>query len=455
MGLEKWYELQEGQKVYCLDTNIILDNPSNIIKLYDNGNIILLPEVVIDECDAKKSGFEEINYNARQFARFLEESEILGKYEENGLLYIKTRIESLGVELYIVSKQEYKCESTKVALNILNDRKILEVASDASIIFKDLIFISLDIMARTRALSLGITTETLKGKDQKLEFQFHKTLEIPEYNGKINDVLKTIQLEPETTSLEITNDSGKKYFYFKNKNSQFELLDEKNEKKFPAPPVNLMQKVASNIIYDEADISVIFGPAGTGKNVIALSSAMRLIDTKEYNKIYYIRRTIISGDTEDELGFLPGDLNDKMAGYNYPLEDSLTKLAKLKKRDAKKEDIEEIVSNYKEKYDIEYLYAGHLRGSTLEDNSIIIIDEAQNGSVSFMKTMISRVGQHSIVIVLGSNNQIDSKYLNKYNNALTTLMKKSKNENSLSLRIVELKNVIRSKHAEWADDELI
>ena len=442
----------EIKKCYSIDTNIVLDNPSNIIKLYDNGNIILVPEVVIDELDAKKSGFEEINYNARQFARFLEEAEIISKEQKGEMLFIKTKIESLGIELFIVSKQEYKCESSKIALNILNDRKILEVTADAQKFFPDIIFISLDIMARTRALSLGIATETLKGKDQKLEFEFHKTLEISDFSGKINS-LDTSLLEPETTSLEITNNTGKKYFYFKNKNSQFELLDEKNEKKFPAPPINLMQKVASNIIYDEADISVIFGSAGTGKNVIALSSAMRLIDTKEYKKIYYIRRTIISGSSEDELGFLPGTLEDKMSGYNYPLEDSLTKLAKLKKRDAKKEDIEEMVTNYKEKYDIEYLYAGHLRGSTLEDNSIIIIDEAQNGSISFMKTMISRVGPHSIVIVLGSNNQIDSQYLNKYNNALTALMKKSKNENTLSLRVIELKNVIRSKHAEWADEE--
>lgn len=448
------FSLKEGQKCYVIDTNIPLDNPSNLVKLYDNGNVILIPEVVIDELDSKKTGFDELNYNARAFARLLEESEIISKCNLRELMYIKTRIESLGIELYIVSKKEYKCESSKIALNILNDRKILEVAQDATNEFKDLIFISLDIMARTRALSLGLRTETLKGKDQKLEFEFHKTLVVDNYNGKLQDINDEIKSFPiETTSLEVQNENGKKFFYFKNKNNQFELLDEKNEKKFPAPPLNLMQKVAANIIYDEADISLIFGAAGCGKNIVALSSAMRLVDTKEYNKIYYIRRTIISGDTEDELGFLKGDLNEKMAGYNVPLEDSLTKIAKLKKRNAKKEEIDEIVLSYKTKYDIEYLYAGHLRGSTLDDNSILIIDEAQNGSESFMKTVISRVGQNSIVIVLGSNNQIDSKYVNKYTNGLTSIMKKSKKENTLSLRVVELKNVIRSKHAEWADEE--
>ena len=239
-------------KVYSIDTCVILDNPSNIIKLYDNGNTIIIPEVVIDELDAKKGGLDELGYHARQFARFLEEAEIISKEQKGDLLFIKTKIESLGIELYIVSKQEYKCESSKIALNILNDRKILEVTVDSQEFFPDIIFISLDIMARTRALSLGINTETLKGKDQKLEFEFHKTMEISDYNGNFKSL--DISFEPETTSLEITNELGKKFFYFKNKNSQFELLDEKNEKKFPAPPINLMQKVASNIIYDEAEI---------------------------------------------------------------------------------------------------------------------------------------------------------------------------------------------------------
>lgn len=451
--MQKHQENPETQKCYSIDTNIVLDNPSNIIRLYDNGNIIIVPEVVIDELDNKKSGFDEINYNAREFARFLEEAEILSKELKGDLLFIKTRIESLNIELFIVSKNEYKCESSKIALNILNDRKILEVSKDAQQFHPDIIFISLDIMARTRALSLGIKTETLKGKDQKLEFEFHKIVEIPDYSGKITDIIGSLELQPETTSLEITNSLGKKYFYFKTRNGFFEEIDEKNEKRFPAPPINLMQKVASNIIYDEAEIAVVLGAAGSGKNIIALSSAMRLVDKKEYNKIYYIRRTIISGDSEDELGFMPGSLDEKMSGYNQPLEMSLTKMAKLKKRDAKKEDIETMVDQYKKDYDIEYLYAGHLRGTTLDDNSILIIDEAQNASSSFMKTAISRVGQNSIVIVLGSNNQIDSKYLNKYNNALTALMKKSKNNTDISLRVVELKNVIRSKHAEWADIE--
>ncbi len=196
----------------------------------------------------------------------------------------------------------------------------------------------------------------------------------------------------------------------------------------------------------------------TGKTLIALSSAMKLIDLNKglYNKIYYIRKTVISGDKEDELGFLPGSLEEKMEGYNAPMEDSLKKIAQLKKRDAAKEVIEEVIFKLKEKYDIEYLYAGHLRGSTLDDGSILICDEVQNWNITSIRTIFSRMGKNSHIIAMGSNNQIDSQYLTKNTNALTFLMDKcgKENESDVSIRGVRLTNVMRSKIAEWADLEL-
>src|SRR5574344_1521286 len=183
-----------NKKAYCIDTNIILDNPDNIIKLYDNENIILIPEVVIDELDNKKSGFEEINYNARQFARLLEEAEIISKEIKGNLLFIMTRIESLNIELFIVSKKEYECENSKIALNILNDRKILEIANEANEYFDNLKCISLDIMCRTRAFSLGLATETLKGKDEITTFEFHKTIVVPDVK-MIKDGIDVISID--------------------------------------------------------------------------------------------------------------------------------------------------------------------------------------------------------------------------------------------------------------------
>ncbi len=183
-----------------------------------------------------------------------------------------------------------------------------------------------------------------------------------------------------------------------------------------------------------------------------------LIDKErdKYKKIYYIRRTVIAGSKEDELGFLPGTLEEKMQGYNQPMEDSLKKVAQLKKRGATKEVIEDTMLDLKEKYDIEYLYAGHLRGSTLEDGSILICDEVQNWDITSIRTIFSRMGKDSHIIAMGSNNQIDSQYLTKNTNALTFLMDKCGQENASDVGVkgIRLTNVMRSKISEWADNEL-
>ena len=459
--------LSENQKVYVLDTNIPLDDPSNIVKLYDNGNILLLPEVVIDEMDAKKSGFDEINYNARQFARLLEESEIISKYQSDGLLYIKTKIESLDVELFIVSKQEYTCESTKVALNILNDRKILEIACDASKVFPDLIFISLDIMARTRALSLGIDTETLKGKDQKLEFEFHKTIVVQNVKSvKDGTDIYSVDSEykPENYSYTLEDEvSGQQRLFSVQNNHLFEV-DETILERQSVKPINKEQKFFSNAILDEtANVIICDAKAGSGKTLLALSAAMRLVKLKKYSKILYIRNSIESTDKGEDVGYLPG-LETKFEIYNHPLYDNLRYIARneLKKSKAntpksradtkeQEDSIAEKVEAYKKEYNIETMWVGEMRGRTF-DNAVIILDEAQNLSGKSTLLVLSRIDKTCKLIAIGSNKQIDNMYTNKYINGLSTLLKASKEKHpEVTLFAGELNKVVRGPITEWAE----
>lgn len=454
-------------KIYCIDTNIILDNPSNIIKLYDNGNTIIIPEVVIDELDNKKSGLTELGYNARQFARFLEEAEIISKEQKGDLLFIKTRIESLNIELYIVSKQEYKCETSKVALNILNDRKILEIASDASTIFPDLIFISLDIMARTRALSLGIDTETLKGKDQKLEFEFHKTImvdnvKIIKDGTKISDI--DVEYKPENYSYTLEDkDSGQQRLFYVQNDHLFEV-DESMLEKQSVKPINKEQKFFSNsILSGIADIIICDAKAGAGKTLLALSAAMRLVRLKEYSKIIYIRNSIESTDKGEEIGFVSG--NDfKFEIYNYPLFDSLKYIARseIKKSKAntpksradasdQEQMINEKIEAYVKEYNIETLWLGAARGRTFSD-AIVIIDECQNLSSKSALLAVSRIDKTCKLIAIGSNKQIDNMYTNKYINGLSTLLKASEEKHpEVTLFAGELNKVVRGPITEFAE----
>ena len=156
-------------KYYVLDTNILLEDATNIYKLsQESKNLIILPETVLDEIDSKKSGFDEINFQAREFARILENSIIVNSKKED--LYKIIRIEIKNDKktiIDIISKEEYDVKIKDVSLNIINDRKILEIANFSKTYYKkEVEFLSLDIMARIRAVSLDIKTDSLVGEDK-------------------------------------------------------------------------------------------------------------------------------------------------------------------------------------------------------------------------------------------------------------------------------------------------
>ena len=459
-----------NKKAYCIDTNIILDNPDNIIKLYDSENIILIPEVVIDELDNKKSGFEEINYNARQFARLLEEAEIISKETKGNLLFIKTKIESLNIELFIVSKKEYECENSKIALNILNDRKILEVAKFAKNYYnKDIKFVSMDIMARTRAISLDIKSVALHGKDSdKFNFDFIKNIDINFEDLEDLENQDIIKFDKEHKVSDFSYCLKVKHsdqiILASIQNNRIKILDEEEVRNQIITPLNKEQLFFSNAIINHFyNVLIVEAKAGSGKTLLALSGALKLVKQKHFQKIIYIRNSIESLDKGEDVGYLPG-LEEKFRIYNHPLMDSLEYIIRTehKRRRSKRDDIsytpledsevssrvEQMISNY----GIETMWVGEMRGRTLS-NSFIIIDEAQNMSNKTMQMVLSRVDSSCKVVILGSNKQIDNFYVNKYTNALTTLLKSTQNDNNLvNIFAIKLEKVLRGPITEWAEN---
>ena len=204
------------------------------------------------------------------------------------------------------------------------------------------------------------------------------------------------------------------------------------------------------------DIVISNSPAGSGKTCLALSAAMKLLDDYKgkYDKIVYIRKTVIS-DSE-ELGFLPGTLDDKMAGYLGPLYSNLEYIANSKYKTSKakltKEEVDDKIKELITKYGIISMYEGHLRGTNIR-NAVLIWDEIQNDSVSSAKTILTRLDDSSRVFAIGSTKQIDNKYVNKHNCALTFLLSKINQDNGgVKVAGMELTQIERSKIAEWADN---
>ncbi|NQY94378.1 MAG: PhoH family protein [Campylobacteraceae bacterium] len=460
-------------KRYLLDTNILLEDATNIFKLAEEGkNIIILPETVLDEIDSKKSGFDEINFQAREFARILENATIDLSKQIDGHKIVRLRVSEPHLTLIdVISKDDYEANPHSIPINIFNDRKILEIAKFANEYYEhEITFLSLDIMARTRALSMDIKTDSLIGSiNDEFDFEFVKHVEVKfedlEFleNSDIYKYDKDHQAHNFSYCFKVK--SSDQVILVNVQNEKVRILDESEIRNQVITPLNKEQLFLSNALNQNYyNILIVEAKAGSGKTLLAISGAMKLIRHKVYQRIIYVRNSIESLDKGEDVGYLPG-LEEKFRIYNHPLMDSLDYIIrsehKKKKSNRKSNeayaelDDQEVtirMEQFIQNYSIETMWVGEMRGRTIS-NAVVIVDEAQNMSNKTMQMVLSRVDSSCKVIILGSNKQIDNFYVNKHTNSLTTLLRSTKEKSDLvHLFAIELEKVLRGPITEWAEN---
>lgn len=445
-------------KTFALDTNIILDNPENIYRLYNNENNIIIPDIVIDELDSKKSGLDELGYRSREFARLLDSLEVKETIKEGNL--IVNILENERLKLCVVSKTYKKYDDTHQA--IINDRKIIECAKECQKHFKNLRFISLDTMCRLRAISEGLEVETLTLNTEEKNYLFSKEVnfDLPTDNMDIFEL--DPEHEPENYNY-IINESNGNVIIGRCVNDKLQIINEKNLEKQDIRPLNLGQKFYVDAILDEKiDIVLSEATSGSGKSLIAVATAMRLINEKKYSGIVYIRNSIESTDKGEDVGYLSGN-EEKFAVYNHPLYDCITMIAqkqlqssnsnksKAKKVEIDAQALEERTEELIKRYNIETMWVGELRGRTIQ-NKVVIFDEVQNASVKSSLLVLTRLDKDCKIIICGSNRQIDNPYVNKYNNGLSLLLNSAYVKHpELNISAVNLIKTVRGPMAEFAE----
>lgn len=460
-------------KYYILDTNILLEDAGNIFKLsQESKNLIILAETVLDEIDSKKSGFDEINFQAREFARILENSMVVNSLKINEYKIITIKLDDkYETTIDIISKENYDVNIRNVPINIINDRKILEIAKFANNYYdKEVEFLSLDIMARTRAISLDIKTDSLIGSSQdEFNYEYIKEITINFDELEFLDNQEIIKFDkdykPFNYSYCFKVKSSDQVILANIENERIRVLDEVEVRNQIITPLNKEQLFFSNAILSHFfNVLIVEAKAGSGKTLLALSGALKLVRQKYFQRIIYIRNSIESLDKGEDVGYLPG-LEEKFRIYNHPLMDSLDYIirSEYKKRKLKKnnnensfsplddEEVNAKIEEMKKNYSIETMWVGEMRGRTLS-SAFIIIDEAQNMSNKTMQMVLSRIDNSCKVVILGSNKQIDNFYVNKYTNALTTLLKSTQYDNKLVRTFaIKLKKVLRGPITEWAE----
>lgn len=448
-----------------IDTNIILENASNIFKLSENNNKIIIPETVIDEVDSKKSGFDEINFQAREFGRFLADAYILNTetydHQDYGSVIITSMIVQ-ETQIDIISFKEYNLKN--IEKNVLNDRKIIEVARFAATHYgspDSTVLVSNDVMCRMRAISLKVNAECLSKNKDAVDVDFIRDIydfdeSLFQYmnNGPIQDYVDDHKHENFCYRFHCVSGNEKLVYVI---NDRINFVTDELFNGLTVEPLNVGQKFATcGMLDNRTDICVFEALAGSGKTLLALSAGIKLVEAGQFDKIIYIRNSVESVDKTEAVGFLPG-MESKFLIYNYPLLDSLQFISKRDRSSLKQSELDKL--NEQEKlqilqtqYKVETIWPGALRGRSIS-NGYVIIDEVQNFSKKSLQTTMTRFDNDCKIICIGSNRQIDHPYLNKYINGLNKVIESTKKKNDKVVMFgTELEKCVRGKITEWAED---
>ncbi len=414
------------KKNFVLDTNVILHDYKCLENFQEND--IYLPIVVLEELDRFKKGSDQINYNAREFVRELD-------MLTNGDLFLKGS--SLGPgrgTLYIVTGDKYMNKIESSFPEKTADHKILSCTlfvSESRPKMKT-ILVTKDINMRMKARSLGILVEDYI-TDKVVDINaFEKSQDV--YDDIDSDLIDTIYKTSEGIDANLIAFKEKLepndcFILKSNRNSvlvRYNPFTDKikkitKESNFGITPRNAEQSFALDILNDP-DIKLvgITGKAGTGKTLIALASALKQAGI--YKQIL-LARPIVALANKD-LGFLPGDEQQKIAPYMQPLFDNLGVIkAQFPSGSPEWKKVEEMQKE--NQLVIEAL--AYIRGRSLAE-TFCIVDEAQNLTPNEIKTIITRAGEGTKMIFTGDIQQIDSPYLDSQSNGLAYMIDKMKGQ---------------------------
>lgn len=398
------------RKTFVLDTNVLLYDPESLTKF--RGNEIILPLLVLEELNKKKKLSNELGKNARAALRFINKlSDDCSKNINDGINTVN------NITIYI---RNDRSEEKPPLPAVSNSNRIISTAYALSKQKDNVVFVSKDFVSRVKAEILGLEAEDY----ESLKFSFDKM----HHGIREIDVDKhTIDSFYKDSKIACPHDDcfPNEYFLMKSpENSsalgKFNAADKTiipmikiNSGIWGIKPLNVNQKCAFDMLLrDDIKLITMVGPAGTGKTLIALACGLRkVLDEGTYTKILISRPIIPLGQ---DIGYLPGTKEEKLVHWMQPVYDNLEYLCESSNGGNSKETMEWILNSNK----IEMEAMTYIRGRTLP-KIYMIIDEAQNLTPHEVKTIISRAGEHTKVILAGDPSQIDNPYLDKDSNGLT------------------------------------
>ncbi|MDA3831954.1 MAG: PhoH family protein [Spirochaetales bacterium] len=402
-------------KYFVLDTNVLLHNADSIHSFADN--VVVLPMTVIEELDNFKTRSDELGRNARRVIRDLDQLRLSGSLSEGvpmdngGTLRIVFGFESV----------KHPHLDLKIA-----DNRIVAVAFTLKMKGEEVYFVSKDINARLKADALGVAVQDFEKQKVNIDelYSGYREIDVPTelINGVFSNgpqpvegfefcpnefVLLRDEVEPKHTALVKASSTNTLVRLVQDYESAYHIRSRSKE-----------QRMALELLMDPAiSIVTLVGQAGTGKTLLALAAAMELtLNRHQFEKILVSRPIIPMGK---DLGYMPGDKDEKLRHWMQPIFDNLTFIlggegqANEEEQDSTRKKVEKLLKDQI----IEMEALTYIRGRSIS-NQFVIVDEAQNLTPHEVKTIISRAGAGTKMVLTGDPYQIDNPYLDSSSNGL-------------------------------------
>lgn len=457
-------------KLFVLDTNVLMHDPLCLFAFAEHD--VFLPMTVLEELDAHKKGLTEVARNARAISRSLDQLieanggriqegvplSLLGNAEATGRLWFETKplAEALPAELPSFRGDNSILATTKGAARAFPNRAV--------------VLVSKDINMRIKATTLGIPAEdyfsdkvlddsdliytgklplpagfwsTVERTLRSWQDQGTTFYEFEAENARdfVINACVTVEGDPDFMAL-VTDRSGAKVTL----RVMRDFRAKSHVKVWGIQARNAEQNMALNLLMDpNIDFVTLLGQAGTGKTLMTLAAALtQVIDERRFSEIIMTRATVSVGD---DIGFLPGTEEEKMAPWMGALEDNLEVLqGSTPGGDWGRQATMDLIRNR-----IRVKSMSFMRGRTFLQK-FVIIDEAQNLSPKQMKTLITRAGPGTKIVCLGNIAQIDTPYLTEGSSGLTYVVERFQGwEHAATLTLTRGE---RSRLAEFAAEAL-
>ncbi len=410
-------------KNYVLDTNVLLHDSRSVYAFADNN--VIIPIYVLEELDTFKKDQAELGRNARQIARLLDQ------YRSDGGLSRPQPMPNGGTVRVALGKNPPKNPSYD---SRSMDQRILELALEIreETPAVPVVLVTKDVNMRVRGDALGLACVDYEPERITIEELYPGNREVAVEPGAIDALYAeggaTVEVDGNLYPNEyvlLKDDGGGKSALGKFDKATGRVLPVKKLRDgvWGIRPRNKEQHYALDLLLnDDIKLVTLVGKAGTGKTLLALAAGLQKVTEEQtYQKLLVSRPIFPLGR---DIGFLPGDIEEKLNPWMQPIYDNLELLLGLNRSD-KKEG-----RSYAELMDLGFVEIEpltYIRGRSLP-NVFMIVDEAQNLTPHEVKTIVTRAGEGTKIVLTGDPYQIDHPYLDALNNGLTTVAERFKPE---------------------------